>query len=142
MGPRDVEKDYYAALGVAKDASPADIKKAYRKLARELHPDKNPDDAKAEARFKDVSEAYDVLSDDSAPQGVRRDAVAVRRRRASRPAASAGGRTAGSPGGVTVRPRRPAEPERRGRGRGSFGGLFGDLFSATLPAAGRGAATT
>src|SRR3954469_25533126 len=58
-----VEKDYYQALGVAKDASQADIKKAYRKLARELHPDKNPGDAAAEGRFKDVSEAYDVLSD-------------------------------------------------------------------------------
>jgi molecular chaperone DnaJ len=58
-----LEKDYYAALGVAKDAPQAEIKKAYRKLARELHPDKNPGDAKAEARFKDVSEAYDVLSD-------------------------------------------------------------------------------
>jgi molecular chaperone DnaJ len=60
-----VEKDYYAALGVPKDATPADIKKAYRRLARELHPDKNPGDAKAEARFKEVSEAYDVLSDDA-----------------------------------------------------------------------------
>jgi molecular chaperone DnaJ len=59
-----LEKDYYSALGVAKDASQADIKKAYRKLARELHPDKNPGDSKAEARFKEVSEAYDVLSDD------------------------------------------------------------------------------
>jgi len=59
-----LEKDYYAALGVAKDASAQDIKKAYRKLARELHPDKNPGDSKAEARFKEVSEAYDVLSDD------------------------------------------------------------------------------
>jgi len=58
-----VEKDYYAALGVPKDASAADIKKSYRRLARELHPDKNPGDAKAEARFKEVSEAYDVLSD-------------------------------------------------------------------------------
>lgn len=65
MSTRDfIEKDYYAALGVAKDASQADIKKAYRKLARELHPDKNPGDAKAESRFKEVSEAYDVLSDD------------------------------------------------------------------------------
>jgi molecular chaperone DnaJ len=60
-----LEKDYYAALGVAKDAGQADIKKAYRKLARELHPDKNPGDAKAEARFKEVSEAYDVLSDET-----------------------------------------------------------------------------
>jgi molecular chaperone DnaJ len=58
-----LEKDYYKALGVAKDASQSDIKKAYRKLARQLHPDKNPGDATAESRFKEVSEAYDVLSD-------------------------------------------------------------------------------
>jgi len=58
-----IEKDYYKALGVAKDASADEIKKVYRKLARELHPDKNPGDAKSEARFKEVSEAYDVLSD-------------------------------------------------------------------------------
>lgn len=65
MSTRDfIEKDYYAALGVPKDASQADIKKAYRTLARELHPDKNPGDAKAEARFKEISEAYDVLSDE------------------------------------------------------------------------------
>ena len=64
MSTKDyIEKDYYQALGVAKDASAADIKKTYRKLARDLHPDKNPGDAKAEARFKEVSEAYDVLSD-------------------------------------------------------------------------------
>jgi molecular chaperone DnaJ len=58
-----VEKDYYKALGVAKDADASTIKKQYRKLARELHPDKNPGDAAAEARFKEVSEAYDVLGD-------------------------------------------------------------------------------
>ncbi len=64
MNTKDyIDKDYYAALGVAKDADTATIKKAYRKLARELHPDKNPGNAEAEARFKEVSEAYDVLSD-------------------------------------------------------------------------------
>ncbi len=56
-------KDFYAVLGVPKDADDAAIKKAYRKLARTLHPDANPGDAKAEAKFKDVGEAYAVLSD-------------------------------------------------------------------------------
>jgi molecular chaperone DnaJ len=58
-----VEKDYYAALGVPKDAPQADVKKAYRKLARKYHPDANAGDAKAEEKFKEISEAYDVLSD-------------------------------------------------------------------------------
>jgi len=56
-------KDFYATLGVPKDADQAAIKKAYRKLAKDLHPDRNPGDAKAEQRFKDVGEAYGVLSD-------------------------------------------------------------------------------
>ena len=58
-----LEKDFYSVLGVPKDADAATIKKAYRKLARQEHPDHNPGDAKAEARFKDVGEAYAVLSD-------------------------------------------------------------------------------
>ncbi|MEJ2862695.1 molecular chaperone DnaJ [Actinomycetospora flava] len=64
MSARDwVEKDYYRELGVAKDASADDIKKAYRKIARENHPDAKPGDAKAESRFKAAGEAYGVLSD-------------------------------------------------------------------------------
>jgi molecular chaperone DnaJ len=55
--------DYYKTLGVAKKAPPEEIKKAYRKLARKYHPDRNPDDKDAEARFKEISQAYDVLGD-------------------------------------------------------------------------------
>lgn len=57
------DKDFYATLGVSKDVGDADLKKAYRKLARQYHPDSNPGDAAAEARFKEISEAYSVLSD-------------------------------------------------------------------------------
>ena len=57
------DKDFYKVLGVAKDVSDAELKKTYRKLARQFHPDSNPGDAKAEARFKEISEAYSVLSD-------------------------------------------------------------------------------
>ena len=60
-----LEKDFYAVLGVSKDATAAEIKKKYRKLAQELHPDKNPGDKASEEKFKGVSEAYDVLSDDA-----------------------------------------------------------------------------
>ena len=58
-----LEKDFYKVLGVSKDVDDAALKKAYRKLARQFHPDSNPGDAKAEARFKEISEAYSVLSD-------------------------------------------------------------------------------
>lgn len=57
------KRDYYEVLGVSKDASDADLKKAYRKLAMKFHPDRNPDDNSAEEKFKEVKEAHDVLSD-------------------------------------------------------------------------------
>ncbi|WP_311258015.1 DnaJ C-terminal domain-containing protein [Microbacterium sp. WCS2018Hpa-9] len=57
------DKDFYKTLGVSKDVSDADLKKTYRKLARKYHPDSNQGDEKAEAKFKEVSEAYSVLSD-------------------------------------------------------------------------------
>ena len=60
-----MSRDLYEVLGVKRDASQSDIKKAYRKLALKYHPDKNPDDASAETKFKEVSEAYNVLSDSS-----------------------------------------------------------------------------
>ena len=64
MSTKDwLEKDYYKVLGVSKDAKPEEIKKAFRKIARSNHPDQNPGDNKAEARFKEASEANSVLSD-------------------------------------------------------------------------------
>jgi len=59
------KRDYYATLEVARDASADDLKKAFRKLAMKYHPDRNPGDKQAEARFKDLNEAYDVLKDDN-----------------------------------------------------------------------------
>ncbi|WP_322748416.1 MULTISPECIES: molecular chaperone DnaJ [unclassified Frankia] len=130
MSVRDmVEKDYYAALGVPKDASATDIKKAYRRLALELHPDKNPDDPKAEARFKEVSEAYDVLSDESR----RREYDEAR-------ALFAAGGTAGHPtGGYGYQPGGYGAGGAfnlddllggagAGPGPGGLGGLFDNLF--------------
>ena len=57
-----LEQDFYKVLGVGKDASEKEITKAYRKLARQYHPDANPDDAKAEDRFKEISAAYEVVN--------------------------------------------------------------------------------
>src|ERR1700760_388644 len=97
-----LEKDLYKVLGVPKDATDAEIKKAYRKLAREFHPDANKGDAKAEERFKEISEANDVLSD-----GKRRKEYDE-------------ARTLFGSGGV----RAPGG----GNGAGGFGFALGDLF--------------
>ena len=56
--------DYYEILGVNRDASDADIKSAFRKLAKQYHPDLHPNDKEAEKKFKDINEAYEVLSDE------------------------------------------------------------------------------
>ena len=58
-------KDYYETLGISKDASREEIKKAYKRLAKKYHPDLNKDDPKAEAKFKEINEAASVLGDDS-----------------------------------------------------------------------------
>lgn len=99
-----IDKDFYSILGVSKDASAADVKKAYRKLARQYHPDQNPGDAEAEQRFKDITEANSVLSD---PEE-RKQYDAIR-------AMGSGARfTAGGPGGAG--------------GSANFEDLFGDIF--------------
>ena len=95
------DKDFYAVLGVSKTVSDAELKKVYRKLAREFHPDSNPGDKKAEARFKEISEAYTVLSDSN----TRQEYDQIR-------AMGSGARfTAGGPGGG-----------------GGFEDMFGNLF--------------
>jgi len=99
------EKDFYAVLGVPKNADGPAIKKAYRKLARTLHPDQNPGDAAAEERFKEVGEAYSVLSD--AEQRKQYDAI--------RAMAGGGARFSAGPGGG-------------GGGAAGFEDLFGGLF--------------
>ena len=89
------EKDFYKVLGVAENASEKEITKAYRKLARELHPDANPGDAAAEERFKAVSAAYDVIGDEDK----RKSYDEVRR---LGPMAGGFGGAAGAPGGFNM----------------------------------------
>src|SRR2546423_4937695 len=63
-----IKRDYYEVLGVGKSAGAEELKRAYRKLALQFHPDRNPNDPQAESRFKEVNEAYEVLSDQSKRQ--------------------------------------------------------------------------
>jgi molecular chaperone DnaJ len=120
-----LEKDYYAALGVSKDATADEIKKAYRRLAREHHPDANPDNPRSEQRFKEIGEAYAVVGD----AATRREYDELRRLGTS-------GFTGGIPGnaGFTGQP-------------GGFGGadlndLLGQMFGGAQAGrhGGRGAA--
>jgi curved DNA-binding protein len=125
--------DFYEELGVGKSASQDEIKKAYRKLASKLHPDKHPGDKKMEARFKAVNRAYQTLSDakkrklydefgeDGLREGFDPDAA-----RAYRRAASAGGRVRYSRGGPGLGGFE--EIFTTEGGAGGIGDLFGDLF--------------
>src|SRR5690625_7584096 len=97
------KRDYYETLGVSKGASADEIKKAYRRLAMKNHPDRNPGDEAAEARFKEASEAYEVLSDDQ-------------KKAAYDQFGHAG--LGGGPGGGGL-----------GGGAGGFGDIFGDIYS-------------
>lgn len=120
------DKDFYAVLGVSKDVSEADLKKVYRKLARQFHPDSNPGDAKAEAKFKEISEAHSVLSD---PE-LRREYDQIRAM-GSGARFSAGGRP-GQPGGfedVFGGMFGQGQPQQRSGYQGtSFEDLLGGMF--------------
>ncbi|OEU96279.1 molecular chaperone DnaJ [Streptomyces oceani] len=142
MSTKDfIEKDYYKVLGVPKDATEAEIKKAYRKLARENHPDANRGDAKAEERFKDASEAYDVLGDTKRRKEYD-EARTLFGNGGYRPGPGAGGGTGSfnfdlgdlfggtqGPGGTGGGP----------GGAGGFGGGLGDVFGGLFN---RGGGTT
>lgn len=117
------EKDYYQMLGVAADAPAKDVTKAYRKLARELHPDRNPGNAASEERFKEVSAAYEVLGDEAK----RKEYDEVRRL-----GPMAGGINGGGPGGFSFN-----VGDMQG---GDVGDLLGQMFGRRGGGAGAGRA--
>ena len=121
------EKDYYQVLGVDKGATAKEITKTYRKLARDLHPDKNPGDAVAEEKFKNVAAAYDVLGDDVK----RKEYDEVRALGPMSAMGGPGGRAGGGPGGFSF------NVEDMG-GAGGLGDLFGNMFDRGAPGGGRG----
>ncbi len=139
-------EDLYSVLGVGKTADADAIKKAYRKLATQLHPDKNPGNKKAEERFKQVNHAYDVLSDakkrklydefgeEGLREGFDADRVRAYREWAARQGARGGAGGFGGYGGGRGGEQVNLEElfgQQGGAGAGGFGDLFGDLFSRT-----------
>ncbi|MET7610017.1 molecular chaperone DnaJ [Streptomyces seoulensis] len=138
MSTKDfIEKDFYKVLGVPKDATEAEIKKAYRKLAREFHPDANKGNTRAEERFKEISEANDVLGDPKKRKEYD-DARALFGNGGFRPGPGAGGGQfnfdlgdlfggAGGAGGAQS---------------GSFGGGLGDVFGGLFNRGGPGTTRT
>jgi molecular chaperone DnaJ len=121
------KKDFYSVLGVTRQTTPDDLKKAYRKLAMQFHPDKNPGDKQAEERFKEVNEAYDVLSDPKKRQVY--DQFGHAGFQGGGPGPRQGG-FEGFSGGFDPR---NAGPEGF---QDMFGDFFGEFFSAD-PASGR-----
>ncbi len=106
------KRDYYDILGVSKDVSAADLKKAYRRVAMKYHPDRNPDDASAEEKFKEANEAYEVLSDEQ-----KRAAYDQYGHAGVDPQSGMGG---------------------GGAGFGNFSDIFGDVFGDIFGGGGRG----
>ncbi len=127
------KKDYYQILGVKKDAKADEIKKSYRKLARKYHPDVNPNDKNAENKFKEIQEAYDILSDEKKRKvfdrfGYYADNLDVNSPYgASYGASSTGGTSAGSASNFDFSGFN-FEPGGSGGGSSSFRDIFSDLF--------------
>lgn len=130
-----VTKDFYKVLGVSQKADAAEIKKAYRKLARKYHPDQNAGNSAAEEKFKAVSEAYSVLSDPKE----RQQYDAIRQMASGGPRFSAGG--AGSQGGSGFEDMLSSLFGGRGGGSGGidFSQIFGGMGSGTSPFGGASA---
>jgi molecular chaperone DnaJ len=124
-----VSKDFYAVLGVAKDASQADIKKAYRKLARANHPDSNPGDTAKHDTFKAVAEAYDVVGDPEKRTKYDEMRAAYAGGGFGFPGGGGFGGGGGGQGGFNLD---DLLRERAGGG-GGFGDMFGDLFNRGRP---------
>jgi molecular chaperone DnaJ len=121
------EKDYYQVLGVAKNATHAEIKKAYRKLAQKFHPDANPGNAQAEERFKEISAAYHVVGDEEKRK--RYDQV--------RDMAASGFGTGGFPGSAQGQGGRVRFEDAGFGDLGDLGDLFGGLFGGGRRGRGR-----
>lgn len=113
------KKDFYQTLGISKASTPEEIKKAYRKLAMQYHPDKNQGNKKAEEKFKEISEAYEVLSDVEKKKNYDMFGHAGVN---GNPFSSAGGQHGGSPFG------RGGSPFGGGFGQADINDLFGDIF--------------
>lgn len=125
-------RDYYATLGVAKTASDKEIKQAYRKLARKHHPDVNPGDRSAEGRFKEATEAYEVLGN---PETRRKyDELGANWRQYEQAGAGAAGPW-GTPGGQSGY--RTMTPEEMESMFGAGGSPFSDFFNTFFGEIGR-----
>ena len=123
------KKDYYQILGVKKDAKADEIKKSYRRLARKYHPDVNPNDKAAEEKFKDVQEAYDVLSDEKKRKVFDKFGYYNDNLDPDSPFASGAGAGAGAPGGFDFSGFQWESTTPGGGGGGSsFRDIFSDLF--------------
>ncbi len=136
MSTKDwLEKDYYKILGVSKNASADEIKKAFRKIARENHPDQNPDNKKAEARFKEASEANSVLSDPKTRKEYDEARSLFGGAGPFRRYQPGAGQAGGTPGGGGFE---DLFRNAGAAGQGGLGDLFGNLFAG---GAGTGAGT-